>query len=70
MEFTPNYFGMFTGLIYILLGLLWITVPVFIFLISKRVKRMLNIMENSQADIKELNVNIKKLQNNKNESNG
>jgi sorbitol-specific phosphotransferase system component IIC len=70
MEFTPNYFGMFTGLIYILLGLLWITVPVFIFLISKRVKRMLNIMENSQADIKELNVNIKNLQNNKNESNG
>lgn len=70
MEFTPNYFGMFTGLIYILLGFLWITVPVFIFLISKRVKRMLNIMENSQADIKELNVNIKNLQNNKNESNG
>ena len=70
MEFTPNYFGLFTGLIYILLGLLWITVPVFVFLISKRVKQMLNIMENSQADIKELNANIKILQSNKNESNG
>ncbi|KGJ86770.1 hypothetical protein ND2E_0942 [Colwellia psychrerythraea] len=70
MEFTPNYFGLFTGFAYILLGLLWITVPVFIFLISKRVKRMLNIMENSQADIKELNANIKILQSNKNESNG
>jgi hypothetical protein len=70
MEFTPNYFGLFTGLIYILLGLLWITVPVFIFLISKRVKQMLNIMENSQADIKELNASIKILQSNKNESNG
>lgn len=70
MEFTPNYFGLFTGFAYILLGLLWITVPVFIFLISKRVKRMLNIMENSQADIKELNASIKILQSNKNESNG
>ncbi len=70
MEFTPNYFGLFTGLIYILLGLLWITVPVFVFLISKRVKQMLNIMENSQADIKELNASIKILQSNKNESNG
>ncbi len=70
MEFTPNYFGLFTGFAYILLGLLWITVPVFIYLISKRVKRMLNIMENSQADIKELNASIKILQSNKNESNG
>lgn len=70
MEFTPNYFGLFTGLIYILLGLLWITVPVLVFLISKRVKQMLNIMENSQADIKELNASIKILQSNKNESNG
>lgn len=70
MEFTPNYFGLFTGLIYILLGLLWITVPVFVFLISKRVKQMLNIMENSQAEIKELNASIKILQSNKNESNG
>lgn len=70
MEFTPNYFGLFTGFAYILLGLLWITVPVFIFLISKRVKRMLNIMENSQADFKELNASIKILQSNKNESNG
>jgi hypothetical protein len=70
MEVTPNYFGLFTALSYILLGLLWVTVPVFIFLISKRVKRMLNIMETSQADIKELNESIKILQSNNSESNG
>ena len=69
MEFTPNYFGMFTALIYIILGLLWITVPVFIYLISKRVKQMLNVMETSQSEIKELNASIKYLKRKYNESN-
>jgi len=67
MEFTPNYFGMFTALIYIILGLLWITVPIFIFLISKRVKQMLNVMETSQSEIKELNASIKYLKRKYNE---
>lgn len=69
MEFTPNYFGIFTALIYIILGLLWITVPVFIYLISKRVKQMLNVMETSQSEIKELNASIKYLKRKYNESN-
>ena len=71
MEVIGNSFGVFGVLFYLVLAILWIMVPVFIFifLISKRVKQMLNVMETSQSEIKELNASIKYLKRKYNESN-
>lgn len=59
MEVIGNSLGIFSVFFYLVLAILWIMVPVFIFLISKRVKQMLNVMETSQSEIKELNASIK-----------
>ncbi|WP_394228573.1 hypothetical protein [Pseudoalteromonas spongiae] len=69
MEGIENGLGGFGILFYLALAILWIMVPVFIFLISKRVKQMLNIMTTSQSEIKELNASIKYLKRKYNESN-
>jgi predicted PurR-regulated permease PerM len=69
MEVIENSLGAFGILFYLVLAILWIMVPVFIFLISKRVKQMLSFMETSQSEIKELNANIKYLKRKYNESN-
>jgi predicted PurR-regulated permease PerM len=61
MEVIGNSFGVFGVFFYLVLAILWIMVPVFIYLISKRVKQMLNVMETSQSEIKELNASIKYL---------
>jgi len=68
MEVIGNNFGVFSVLFYLVLAILWIMVPVFIFLISKRMKQMLNVMETSQSEIKELNASIKYLKRRYNES--
>jgi len=68
MEVIGNSFGVFSVLFYLVLAILWIMVPVFIFLISKRMKQMLNVMETSQSEIKELNASIKYLKRRYNES--
>jgi len=67
MEVIGNSLGAFGILFYLVLGILWIMVPVFIFLISKRVKKMVNIMEASQSEIKELNASINYLKRKYNE---
>ncbi|MEI8650920.1 hypothetical protein P4S73_28500 [Paraglaciecola sp. Hal342] len=38
---------------------LWLLVPVFIFLISRRVREMRDVVRDSQLEIMELNANIK-----------
>ena len=68
MGVALNSFGIFGVLFYFILAILWIMVPVFIFLISKRVKQMLNVIESSQSEIKELNASIKYLKRKYNES--
>jgi len=67
MEVIGNSLGAFGILFYLVLGILWIMVPVFIFLISKRVKKMVNIMQASQSEIKELNASINYLKRKYNE---
>ncbi|PKG82913.1 hypothetical protein CXF85_12060 [Colwellia sp. 75C3] len=69
MDVVTSGMGVFAALFYLLLILLWITVPVFVFLISKRVKQMLTVIESSQSEIKELNASIKYLKRKYNESN-
>lgn len=54
-------FGSFAAIIYISLIILWILVPIFVFLISKRVKEMRDLARESSPTIKELNANIKYL---------
>lgn len=68
MDVALNSFGIFGVLFYFILAILWVMVPIFIFLISKRVKQMLNIIESSQSEIKELNASIKYLKRKYNES--
>ncbi len=68
MDVDSNGVGSFGVLFYVILAIFWIMVPVFIFLISKRVKQMLTVMETSQSEIKELNASIKYLKCKYNES--
>ena len=68
MDVDSNGLGTFGVLFYVILAIFWIMVPVFIFLISKRVKQMLTVMETSQSEIKELNASIKYLKRKYNES--
>jgi hypothetical protein len=53
--------GIIGGLAYFAIALLWILVPIFIFLISKRVKDMRDIARESRLEVKELNANLKAL---------
>jgi predicted PurR-regulated permease PerM len=54
-------FGSFAAIIYISLIVLSILVPIFVFLISKRVKEMRDLAREFSPTIKELNANIKYL---------
>ena len=54
--------------LYLALLVLWILVPIFIFLISKRVKEMRDIALESRLEIKELNASIKYLKRKFNEA--
>ncbi|KPD20674.1 hypothetical protein [Idiomarina abyssalis] len=53
--------GIIGGLAYLAIALLWILVPIFIFLISKRVKDIRDIARESRLEVKELNANLKAL---------
>jgi len=59
--------GIIGGLAYLAIALLWILVPIFIFLISKRVKDMRDIARESRLEVKELNANLKALKRKLNE---
>ena len=61
-------FGSFAVLIYILLVILWLPVPIFIFLISKHIKEMRDMARESNLAVKELNANIKYLKRTGNEA--
>ncbi|WKE64036.1 hypothetical protein PVT67_10020 [Gallaecimonas kandeliae] len=69
MENVFGGFGVAGALIYIALIILWMLVPVFVFLISKRVKEMRDIARESRIEIKELNASLKYLKRKFNETN-
>lgn len=59
--------GLFGGanivllLFYLTFIVLWLVVPIFVFLINKRVKEMRDCSRESRLEIKELNANLKYL---------
>ena len=59
MDDVLGSFGLAGILLYIALFFLWLLVPVFIFLISRRVTEMRDVVRDSQLEIMELNANIK-----------
>ncbi len=61
--------GLLGSLFYLFLILLWVLVPLFIFLISKRVKDMRNMARLSHRELKEVNANLKYLKRKFNEAN-
>ncbi|MCF6442958.1 hypothetical protein L1077_26395 [Pseudoalteromonas luteoviolacea] len=69
METIFGGVGVLSVLSYSILAILWIAVPVFVILISKRIKEMRDIAIESQAVLKELNANIKYLKRKYNEEN-
>ncbi|GGZ58349.1 hypothetical protein [Paraglaciecola chathamensis] len=59
MDDVLGSFGLAGILLYIALFFLWLLVPVFIFLISRRVREIRDVVRDSQLEIMELNANIK-----------
>lgn len=51
--------GLVLGLFYLIVIVLWIAVPIFIYLINKRVKEMRDNSREYRTEIKELNANLK-----------
>lgn len=51
--------GIVLGLFYLVVIVLWIAVPIFIYLINKRVKEMRDNSREYRTEIKELNANLK-----------
>ncbi|WP_371185447.1 hypothetical protein [Thalassotalea maritima] len=69
MESIFGGVGIMGMLFYLALVILWILVPVFIFLISKRLKEVRDLFRESRLEVKELNANIKYLKRKFNEIN-
>ena len=61
MEGILGNFGLVGVIFYVAFIILWLLVPVFIFVISRRVKEMRDLARDSQMEIMELNANIKYL---------
>ncbi|WP_166425295.1 hypothetical protein [Paraglaciecola sp. 20A4] len=61
MEGILSSFGLAGVMVYVAFIILWLLVPVFIFVISRRVKEMRDLARDSQMEIMELNTNIKYL---------
>ncbi len=61
MEGVFGGVGAIGAVFYLALIILWILVPVFVFLISKRVKEMRDIARESRLEVKEMNANLKYL---------
>ena len=51
--------GVIGALIYFVFIIIWLAVPVMIYLISKRVKEMRDIARESRLEVKELNASLK-----------
>jgi hypothetical protein len=60
--------GAIGALFYLILILLWIAVPIFVFLISKRVKNIRDMGVEYGKELKELNASVKYLKRKYNES--
>lgn len=60
--------GAIGALCYLILILLWIAVPIFVFLISKRVKNIRDMGVEYGKELKELNASVKYLKRKYNES--
>ncbi|SEH57816.1 hypothetical protein SAMN05660691_00281 [Rheinheimera pacifica] len=56
---VPNYDGFIGLIVTFAAAILWVLLPVFIYLIGSRVRRMLRIMESNQIAIEDLNRNVK-----------
>ncbi|GGW80516.1 hypothetical protein [Alteromonas halophila] len=69
MEGVFEGVGAVGALFYLALIMLWVLVPVFVFLISKRVKEMRDMARESRLEIKELNASLKYLKRKFKESN-
>ncbi len=61
MEGVFGGVGAIGALFYLALIILWVLVPVFVFLISKRVKEMRDMARESRLEVKELNASLKYL---------
>ncbi|AEE23920.1 hypothetical protein Glaag_2983 [Glaciecola sp. 4H-3-7+YE-5] len=59
MDDVLGSFGLVGIMVYVAFIILWLLVPVFIFLISRRVREMRDVVRDSQLEIMELNANIK-----------
>lgn len=59
MIVTNTYDGLIGFLVTFIAAMLWVLLPVFIYLIGSRVRRMLRIMESNQIAIEDLNRNVK-----------
>lgn len=51
--------GVIGALLYFVFIIIWLAVPVMIYLISKRVKEMRDIARESRLEVKELNASLK-----------
>ena len=51
--------GVIGALIYFVFIIIWLAVPVMVYLISKRVKEMRDIARESRLEVKELNASLK-----------
>lgn len=69
MESIVGGMGFLGILFYFFLILLWVLVPVFIFLISSRVKDMRDMARASRLELKEVNANLKYLKRKFNDAN-
>lgn len=51
--------GVIGALIYFVFIIIWLAVPVMVYLISKRIKEMRDIARESRLEVKELNASLK-----------
>ncbi|ABG39937.1 hypothetical protein Patl_1412 [Paraglaciecola sp. T6c] len=59
MEGILGSFGLVGIMVYVAFIILWLLVPIFIFVITRRVKEIRDVARDSQLEIMELNANIK-----------
>ncbi|WP_215395968.1 hypothetical protein [Rheinheimera oceanensis] len=59
MIMTNTYDGLVGFVVTFIAAMLWVLLPIFIYLIGSRVRRMLRIMESNQIAIEDLNRNVK-----------
>lgn len=59
MIMTNTYDGLIGFVVTFIAAMLWVLLPIFIYLIGSRVRRILRIMESNQIAIEDLNRNVR-----------